>query len=357
MASHAACPLIWLRATIAAAVKALPPASQAQPATGMRPEGTPVEHVSGLSIPWSAATVGSELLISQRDSAEIVAWRPGTPLRPVGTIPGFVARGDGGMLGVAALRRGAEVWLYAYHSTAEGNRIVRLPYAGGRLGAAQTILDGIPGGRGHNGGRLGFGPDGMLYATVGDTRNGGLSQNLNSLAGKILRMTLEGEVPSDNPIRGSLVFSLGHRNPQGLTWDGNGQLWTTDFGERGWDELNRIVPGGNYGWPHVEGRGDNAAYIDPIIQWRPRDMGPSGLAYVDGTVFIAGLTGERLWSVTVDAAGRANAADYFAGVYGRIRDVFRGSDGDLWLLTNGRRGDPDGLVLSVPLWRAPTPRP
>ncbi|MCT7374077.1 PQQ-dependent sugar dehydrogenase [Chelativorans salis] len=320
--------------------------------SGLVPEGTPVEIVSGLDIPWSAVTVGRDVLVSQRGTGEIVAFRLGETLRSVGTVPDVVARGDGGMLGLAVLTEGAEVWVYAYHSTASGNRIVRMAYSEGVLGDVQIVLDGLPGGRSHNGGRIAFGPDGMLYATVGETRNPDLSQDPNSLAGKILRMTPAGGIPNDNPIDGSLVYSLGHRNPQGLAWDENGQLWATEFGDDAWDELNRIEPGGNYGWPVMEGRGGNAAYIDPVMQWRTEEMGPSGLAYVDGTFFVAGLTGQRLWSVTIDTAGNPVASAHYVGEYGRIRHVLEGSDYKLWFLTNGRGENNDG-IFSVPL--APTP--
>lgn len=323
------------------------------PMTGVLPAGTPVEMVSGLNMPWSAVPVGHEVLISQRNTGEIVAFRPGGTLRSVGTVPNVVARGDGGMLGLAVLEEGADAWIYAYHSFGSGNRIVRMPYTEGGLGHIEIVVDGLPGGRGHNGGRIAFGPDGMLYATVGDTRNPDLSQDPDSLAGKILRMMPDGSIPNDNPIGSSLVYSLGHRNPQGLAWDESGQLWATEFGDDAWDELNRIEPGGNYGWPLVEGRGDHPVYIDPVVQWRTQEMGPSGLAYVDGSFFVAGLTGQRLWSVASDAAGNPVATAHYIGEYGRIRHVFEGSDGNLWFLTNGRRGEPEGRVLSVPLAPAP----
>ncbi|RWQ67266.1 PQQ-dependent sugar dehydrogenase [Mesorhizobium sp.] len=334
---------------ISSGVHAQSSRSVGSPTSCVMPAATPIEIASGLNIPWSAVRVGSEVLVSQRGTGEIVAFRLGETLRSVGTVPDVVARGDGGMLGLAVLTEGTNVWLYAYHSTISGNRIVRMAYSEGALGEVQPVLDGLPGGRGHNGGRIEFGPDGMLYATVGETRNPNLSQDPNSLAGKILRMTPTGGVPTDNPVRGSLVYSLGHRNSQGLAWDDRGQLWATDFGDDGWDELNRVEPGGNYGWPVIEGRGGNPAYIDPVMQWHTQEMGPSGLAYVDGTFFVAGLTGQRLWSVTIDAAGNPEATAHYAGEFGRVRHVFEGNDGNLWFLTNGRRGDPDGQVLSVPL--------
>ena len=340
-----------LGSVISSGVHAQSSGSVDSPTSCVMPVGNPTEIASGLNIPWSAVQICNEVLVSQRGTGEIVAFQLGEGLRSVGTVPDVVARGDGGMLGLAVLTEDENIWLYAYHSTSSGNRIVRMAYSEGALGEVQLVLDGLPGGRGHNGGRIAFGPDGMLYVTVGETRNPDLAQDRNSLAGKILRMTPTGGVPTDNPINGSLVYSLGHRNSQGLAWDDRGQLWATDFGDDGWDELNRIEPGGNYGWPIIEGRGGNPAYMDPVMQWRTQEMGPSGLAYVDGTFFIAGLTGQRLWSVTIDAAGSPDATAYYAGEFGRVRHVLEGSDGNLWFLTNGRRGDPDGQILSVPLTR------
>lgn len=331
------------------------PDSSVSPSRGVIPRGAPVDVATHLNIPWSVVYAGDEVLVSERNTANILAFRPGQTTRRVATVPGVTARLDGGLLGLAVLDKGGALWVYAYHSTATDNRIVRMPYTKGALGTAQTVLAGMPGGRGHNGGRIAFGPDGMLYATVGEAQNPALSQDLKSLGGKILRMTPEGAVPADNPIPGSVVYSLGHRNPQGLAWDDRGQLWAAEFGDKGWDELNRIEPGKNYGWPAVEGRGGNPAYVDPIVQWRTTEMGPSGLAYVDGTFFLAGLTGKRLWSVTFDGAGQPVTAQYYVGEYGRIRDVIKGPNGNLWFVTNktDRRGDTPGptddRVLSVSL--------
>jgi glucose/arabinose dehydrogenase len=318
--------------------------------------GTPVDVVSGLAIPWSVVFARGEALISQRDAATIVAFRPGEAPRTVGRVPDVTASIDGGLLGLAILDRGGDVWVYAYHSTPSDNRIVRMRYADGALGNAAVVLKGLAGGSGHNAGRIAFGPDGMLYVTVGDSRNPALSQNPDALGGKILRMTPEGQVPADNPRQGSLVYALGLRNPQGLAWDDQGQLWATDFGDKGWDELNRIKPGRNYGWPVIEGRGDNPAYVDPVVQWRTSEMGPSGLAYVNGTFFIAGLTGQRLWSVAFDSTGRPVTTEHFVNTYGRIRDVIEAPDGRLWFVTNntGRRQTQrpgDDRVLSVQLTR------
>jgi glucose/arabinose dehydrogenase len=218
------------------------------------------------------------------------------------------------------------------------------------------VLDGIAKAGNHNGGRIAFGPDGMLYATVGDAGRPDAAQDADALNGKILRMTPTGGVPDDNPFPGSLVYSLGHRNPQGLAWDDDGQLWAAEFGQDTWDEFNRIEPGGNYGWPIVEGTGDGSGdFLDPWAQWPTDDASPSGLTYIDGTFFLAGLGGQRLWAIYVDEQqGTADPVAWFAGEYGRLRDVAAGPDDTLWVMTNNTdgRGSPrpgDDRILQVRL--------
>ena len=165
-------------------------------------------------------------------------------------------------------------------------------------------------------------------------------------------MSPTGDVPPDNPTAGSLVYSLGHRNPQGIAWDASGQLWAAEFGQDTWDELNVISPGGNYGWPTVEGAASDPAFVNPVYQWATDDASPSGLAITRGALYLAALKGERLWSVTTTAG--AVATPYFEGEFGRIRDVVPGPDGSLWMLpgnTDGR-GDPragDDKLLQVAL--------
>jgi glucose/arabinose dehydrogenase len=214
-----------------------------------------------------------------------------------------------------------------------------------RLGAQEEVLTGIHKAGNHNGGRIAFGPDGMLYATAGDAGQRDAAQDGSSLNGKILRMTPTGAVPGDNPFPGSLVYSLGHRNPQGIAWDASGQLWAAEFGQDTWDELNAIEPGSNYGWPVVEGAASDPLYTNPVAQWGTDEASPSGLAFTRGTLFLAALKGERLWSVTTTGGG-AESLPWFVGTYGRIRDVIAGPDGTLWMLTSNtdgrgqvRRGD------------------
>ncbi len=240
-------------------------------------------------------------------------------------------------------------------TTATDNRIVRMTLSNElTLGQPQVILEGLAMAGNHNGGRIAFGPDRMLYATVGDAGQTSRAQDLASLNGKILRMTTTGQVPAGNPFPGSLVWSYGHRNPQGLAWDAKGQLWASEFGQNTWDEFNRITAGKNYGWPIVEGQGHDPKYVDPAYEWPTSDASPSGLAYVGGTFFMAALKGQRLWAIQVDAGGTATATAYDVGTYGRLRDVAPGPGGSLWVLTDNTdgRGNPkpgDDRILQFAL--------
>ncbi len=330
---------------------------------GVAPAGTPADVVTGLDSPWSMARLDdTRVLVSERDTGDVVLVSSrATTVRRIGTVPGVVHTGEGGLLGLALHGSGAGRELYAYETTRDDNRIVRMPLHddGGdlSLGPASVVLDGLARASYHNGGRIAFGPDGMLYATVGDAGVTSRAQDRGSLNGKVLRMTPAGDAPADNPFPGSLVYTLGHRNPQGLAWDANGQLWASEFGQDTWDELNRIVAGSNYGWPVVEGVAHDARFVDPTLQWSTDEASPSGLAYVDGTFFLAALRGERLWSIRVRGGRGPTATALYASRYGRLRDVAPGPGGTLWILTDNTdgRGSPhagDDRILSVRL--APT---
>lgn len=334
------------------------------PAGALRPVSDPTVLATGLAAPWSIVRLGAadSTLISERDSGTVVEREPSGQLRNIGVVPGVVHAGEGGLLGLAVDRSDSNRWLYAYLTTATDNRIVRMPLTGTsgsyRLGSVTPILTGLAKAANHDGGRIAFGPDGMLYATVGDAGQPSRAQDPASLNGKILRMTPAGAVPRDNPIGGSLVYSLGHRNPQGIAWDAGGQLWAAEFGQNTWDEFNRIEPGGNYGWPDVEGIGSTNGFIDPMYQWSTAEASPSGLAFVGGTFFLAALRGERLWAIWPGSTN-TTALPFLSGSLGRLRDAVPGPDGTLWLLTNNTDGrgsstDGDDKLVEVRLDVAPT---
>ena len=332
-----------------------PSPSEQRATEPLSPTGGTQVLVSGLSAPWSVVPLaGGSALVTERDSARILEATAEGEVREVGTVPGVVPGGEGGLLGIA-VPTDDESAVYAYFTGADDNRIVRLPLSGAvgslTLGAAEEVLTGIPKSRTHNGGRIAFGPDGMLYATVGDAQQADAAQDAGSLSGKILRLRPDGAVPADNPMPGSLVYSMGHRNPQGIAWDAEGVMWAAEFGQDTWDELNRIEAGANYGWPVVEGAGNDARFTDPVVQWATAEASPSGIAVVGGTVFVAGLRGERLWAVDVEGG---EPRSFLAGEWGRLRDAVASPDGALWMLTNNTDGrgtprDGDDRLVRVEL--------
>ncbi|GHE11303.1 oxidoreductase [Streptomyces alanosinicus] len=315
----------------------------------------------GLRTPWGLAPLpDGGLLVSSRDDGTITRIDEKTGRRTeLGTVSGVSPAGEGGLLGIA-LSPGyaSDHMIYAYFTSASDNRVVRVLYderkpAGEQLGAPDTVFKGIPKGRVHNGGRIAFGPDGMLYAGTGESGERGLAQDRKSLGGKILRLTPEGEPAPGNPFPGSPVYSQGHRNVQGLAWDDRQRLFASEFGQDTWDELNAIKPGGDYGWPRAEGRSSDAAFQNPVAQWHTDDASPSGIAYVKGVIWMAGLKGRRLWRIPLRGVQAAAAPQAFlGGQYGRLRTVVPAGGDKVWLVTSNTdgRGHPrkgDDRVLEV----------
>ncbi|SDP30885.1 Glucose/arabinose dehydrogenase, beta-propeller fold [Actinacidiphila guanduensis] len=337
------------------------PSPSAAPAKGTaKVTGT---VASGLNSPWGLVQLpDGSLLVGSRNTGTISRVDPGKhTVARVGIVPGVshTRGGENGLLGLALSPDfGADHTLYAYFSTDSDNRVASLLYdpskpAGEQLGAPDTILRGIPTGTLHNGGRIAFGPDGDLYAGTGETGQRQLAQDMSSLGGKILRMTPDGQPPADNPVHGSLVYSPGHRNVQGLAWDSAGRLWASEFGQDTWDELNLITPGGNYGWPTVEGIAHHPGFIDPVEQWHPDAASPSGIAYAAGCIWMASLHGEQLWRIPLDGAKPDAAPQAFlTHTYGRLRTVVAIDDHTLLLTTSNTddRGTPhkgDDRILRV----------
>jgi glucose/arabinose dehydrogenase len=292
-----------------------------------------------LEVPWGLAFLpDGTALVSERDTARIRLVAPDGQVRTVGRVSGVDGTAEGGLLGIAL----SPTWeedgaLFAYFTDGDENVVARMRYADRQLSGQRRILDGIPGGPIHNGGRIAFGPDGYLYVGTGEAGQTELSQDRDSLGGKILRVTVDGDPAPGNPFDGSPVWSLGHRNVQGLAWDAQGRMWAAEFGQNTWDELNRIRPGRNYGWPEVEGRSGDSEFVNPVRQWRTDVASPSGIAVAGGSVFMAALQGARLWQVPVAGeVGRPKAL--LVNRYGRLRTVAVAPDGSLWVTTSNRDG-------------------
>jgi glucose/arabinose dehydrogenase len=314
---------------------ALAPPSAASPSTK-------VQRVlaQNVNVPWGIAFLpNGNALVSSRDTGRILRVSAAGGKKRIGTVPGVVSNGasggEAGLLGLAVSPDfSSDHWLYAYLSSGSDNRVVRMHYVGGALGKPHVVLKGIPHGLHHNGGRIAFGPDRLLYVTTGESGNGSLAQQKSSLGGKILRMTATGHVPSGNPFPGSLVYSYGHRNIEGLAWDSAGRLWATEFGDHAWDELNLILAGHNYGWPATEGRTSNPRYTSPKAQWHTDEAGPSGIAIINDVAWIGGVTGHRLWRVGLRGTSVTSKRAFLTGTYGRLRTAAAAPDGTLWLTTS-----------------------
>jgi glucose/arabinose dehydrogenase len=318
-----------------------PSTSTGSATRGSAPAGQVSVLVSGLEAPWGIAFLpGGDALVTERDSARILRVPAGggspTEVQRLSEVDGD---GEGGLLGIAVSPTyQRDQLVYVYYSTGSDNRIARM-----KLGQSpQPIVTGIPRSGIHNGGRLVFGPDGYLYAGTGDASQHGRSQDDSSLGGKVLRMTPEGKPAPGNPDGGSLVWTRGHRNVQGLAFDSAGRLWASEFGQNRFDEVNLIQAGKNYGWPTVEGASDDPRFAAPLVTWSTAEASPSGVAIVGSTLYVAALRGERLWEVPLQGDRTGTPRATLQNQYGRLRAVQLAPDGSLWILTSNRdgRGDP-----------------
>ncbi|GAB3036811.1 oxidoreductase [Nocardioides flavus (ex Wang et al. 2016)] len=294
-----------------------------------------------LEVPWGVDFLpDGAAVVTERISGRVLRVTAEGDLDPVGSIESTVPQGEAGLLGVAVSPGfDSDRTVFFYVTTETDNRVLSARLDGSRLGPTRVVLDGIPAGFIHDGGRIAFGPDGFLYVTTGETGDPELAQDPDSLAGKILRITRDGRPAPGNPDAGSPVWSLGHRNVQGLAWDEEGRLWASEFGASEWDELNLVEKGANYGWPRVEGAGGGPDFVDPQLVWPVEQASPSGLAYVAGHLWMAGLRGQRLWRIRVSADGEASRPTaFFTEDYGRLRTVATAPDGLLWLTTSNRDG-------------------
>ncbi|MBK5305350.1 MAG: PQQ-dependent sugar dehydrogenase [Frankiaceae bacterium] len=289
-------------------------------------------------VPWGLAFLpDGSALFTERVTRSIWAVAPGHAARRIYTVNEARANGEGGLLGIAVgptYSRDGRVYLY--YTTGTDNRIAFI-----RRGSAARptpIVTGIPAAGNHNGGRIVFGPDGFLYAGTGDAGNTANAQNASSLGGKVLRVTTSGAAAPGNP-NSSRVWSLGHRNVQGLVFDRNRNLWATEFGQNTYDEVNLIVAGGNYGWPTVEGKGNDSRFRNPAWTWSPSEASPSGIGIRGDSLYVAALRGGRIWRLRFSGTTISSATSMFQGSFGRLRTVMQNPrDGSVWITTSNRDG-------------------
>ena len=317
--------------------------------------GNNVEALAkNLDIPWNIAKDTQTFYLTQRAGKIIEISGETTREQSLSLKKNVHHEGEGGLLGfVLATDFSTSQQAYAYHTYKEENeiknRIIVLKKEGDTWSEEGTLLENIPGGLIHNGGRIKIGPDSMLYATTGDAGNPDSAQDKQSLAGKILRMKLDGTVPADNPIQSSYLYSYGHRNPQGLAWDEDGNLFSTEHGQNAHDEINRIMPGQNYGWPHIQGDEEHSGMVTPIFHTGEQTWAPSGIEYWNGSLYIATLRGEKILRFDISSK---QVSSLHEGS-GRMRDVFI-EENNLYTITNNRdgRGTPkkdDDKLLNIPL--------
>lgn len=296
-----------------------------------------------LTIPWEIVFLPDESMLVTERNGNLKHISSGAVI----PVSGVAHRGEGGLLGMALhpdFKKNQFIYLYSTTAVNSGltNRVERYKFANNQLTDRKSIIENIPGSSNHDGGRIAFGPDGMLYITTGDAEQTENAQNTNSLAGKILRLKDDGSIPSDNPFKNA-VYSYGHRNPQGITWDSEGNLWATEHGpsgsQTGHDELNKIEKGANYGWPLIRGNQSQANMKTPILNSGDDETwAPSGITFANGHLFFTGLRGQSLYISKVENGQAGSLSTYLRQKYGRLRTVVVGPDGYLYASTNNTDG-------------------
>ncbi|EKD65667.1 MAG: hypothetical protein ACD_50C00019G0003 [uncultured bacterium] len=329
------------------------------------PEDAPMFAVvaENLDTPWALVFLPDQsILVTERPGRVRFVKNDGTlQEQPIATLENVREIGEGGLLGITLHPNfSSNNYVYLYYTYAESggqtlNRVVRMTYENGQLQDEEIIVDEIPGAPNHNGGRIKFGPDNFLYITTGDAQNPSLAQNTKSLAGKILRVADSGDPASGNPF-GNAVYSYGHRNPQGLAWDENGNLWSTEHGRSGvlsgLDELNLIERGRNYGWQIIQGDETRTGMETPKLHSGNDTWAPAGAAFVNNSLFFAGLRGQTLYEAVITNDEKISLNEHFKTDFGRLREVILGPDNLLYITTSNRdgRGNPiidDDKIIRV----------
>ncbi|WP_370947202.1 PQQ-dependent sugar dehydrogenase [Amycolatopsis sp. cg5] len=299
---------------------------------------------------WGLVTLpDGTILYNQRDAHTIVHMNPATgSKKTIGTVPNVQSTsGEGGLTGLEINPKSfsSDNWLYIMHTSPNDNRIVRIKYdpAADSLltSTEQVLVSGIQRNKFHDGGRLRFSPDGKyLFAGTGDAQNGDNAQNKSNLNGKVLRINPDGTIPSDNPF-GNAIWTLGHRNIQGLAFDSQGRLWEQEFGNSIMDETNLIEKGGNYGWPKCEGTsGSCGGFIAPKKTYPVGSGSCSGITIVHDALYVACQKGERIYRHEISGSSLVNSKQFFSGTYGRLRTVEPAPNGGIWMATSNG-GDKD----------------
>ena len=325
-----------------------------------QPQETSKETISiyaqNLEVVWALAFLpGGDLLATERKGTVNLIDKEGNVSR-IFTLGNVLQTSESGLHGIAIhpnFENNQFVYLYyTYRGNGDNtqNRVSRFKFDGKTFSEEKIIVDAIPGAVFHDGGRIKFGLDGFLYITAGDALNPSLAQDVNSQAGKILRVDDEGNPTPDNPF-GTRVWSYGHRNPQGIAWDNQGQLWETEHGQSQTDEFNLIEPGKNYGWPTIRGDQKAEGLKTPVLHSGNDTWAPAGAAFINGSIFFGGLKGQALFQAKLQGDS-ATLTTHFKGELGRIRDVVLGPDGFLYITTSNRdgRGTPaagDDKILRI----------
>ncbi|MBM7599857.1 glucose/arabinose dehydrogenase [Virgibacillus halotolerans] len=306
-----------------------------------------------LEAPWEIAIQNDIIYMSERGGTIVAIDGKDKQRKKVKLAADLSDQAEAGLLGIAFPEDFSKTnTAFAYYSYHEGDhyyqRVVTIKETDEDWEETSVILDQIPGGEFHQGGRIKIGPDNKLYVTTGDATNPGDSQDLDSLAGKILRLNLDGSVPDDNPFEDSYVYSYGHRNAQGLAWDDKDQLYATEHGDNAHDEINRIEAGKNYGWPNIEGDETADDMESPIIQSGEDTWAPSGMTFLRGQFFFASLKGEGLRRFDP----KNEKVDLIISDVGRVRDAHATEDG-IYIITNNTDGrgnptDADDRLIFIP---------